>query len=118
MVNNTVLNVLIIQIIVIINFLTGRGYNILKPYLYVCIYLCVCLCTFSHVRHFVTPWTVCSPLGLLYPVEFSSQDYWSGCHSLQGIFLSQRTCISCVSCFGRWDSLLLSHLRVPIYLYI
>ena len=43
----------------------------------------------SHVWLFVTPWTVAcqAPLSM----EFSRQEYWSGCHLLlQGIFLTQR----------------------------
>ena len=42
----------------------------------------------SHVRLFVTPWTVACQAPLF--MEFSRQEYWSGCHSfLQGIFLTQ-----------------------------
>ena len=46
------------------------------------------LSRFSHVRLFVTPWTVAchTPLSM----GFSRQEYWSGCHALlQGIFPTQ-----------------------------
>ena len=46
------------------------------------------LSRFSHVQLFVTPWTVAHQPPL--SVEFSRQEYWSGCHFLlQGIFLTQ-----------------------------
>ena len=51
---------------------------------HVCVCVCVCVC----VRLFVTPWDVVhqAPLSM----EFSRQEYWSGCHSLlQGIFPTQ-----------------------------
>ena len=39
-------------------------------------YVCNVLCVLSHVRLFVTPWTVAlqAPLSM----GFSSQEYWSG----------------------------------------
>ena len=38
--------------------------------------VCVCMCAFSHVRLFMTPWTVAlqAPLSM----GFSRQEYWSG----------------------------------------
>ena len=43
---------------------------------------------FSHVQLFVTLWTVAHQAPL--STGFSSQEYWSGCHSLlQGIFPTQ-----------------------------
>ena len=42
----------------------------------------------SRVRLFVTPWT--TAYQALLSMEFSRQEYWSGCHLLlQGIFLIQ-----------------------------
>ena len=48
-------------------------------YMYVCIYICVCVCIlscFSHVRFFVTQWTVAcqAPLSM----GFYRQEYWCG----------------------------------------
>ena len=42
----------------------------------VCVCVCVCVCTLSHVRLFVTLWTVAhqAPLSLGFP----RQEYWSG----------------------------------------
>jgi len=38
--------------------------------------VCVCVCVFSHVQFFVTPWTVAcqAPLSM----GFSRQEYWRG----------------------------------------
>ena len=46
---------------------------------YVCVCVCICVCVlshFSHVRLFVTPWTVAhqAPLSM----GFSRQEYWNG----------------------------------------
>ena len=42
----------------------------------------------SHIWLFVIPWTVACQFSLC--MEFSRQEYWSGCHFLhQGIFLTQ-----------------------------
>ena len=75
-------------------------------------FLCVLimLCVLSHVQLFVAPWIVAlqSPLS----VEFSRQEYWSGClFLLQGIFLSQES----NTCFlhSQTDSLPLHHLGSP-----
>ena len=38
--------------------------------------VCVCVQSLSHVRLFVTPWTVVHRAPL--PMEFSRQAYWSG----------------------------------------
>ena len=47
-----------------------------------------CVCVLSRVHLSVAPWTVACQVPL--PVEFSSQEQWSGCHLLfQGIFLTQ-----------------------------
>ena len=50
----------------------------------------------SHVRLFVTPWTVAcqAPLSM----EFSRQENWNGSPSFQP---RGQTCISCTSCLGR-----------------
>ena len=63
--------------------------------------MCV-LCLFTRVQFFATPWTIAhqAPLSM----GFSRQDYWSGvaipfrgsCH------FSDQTCISYISCIGRW----------------
>ena len=45
-----------------------------KECIYVCI--CVCVCVLSHIRHFVTPWTVDHQPPL--SIRFSRQEYWSG----------------------------------------
>ena len=56
----------------------------------------------SQVQLFAIPWTLAhqTPLSM----AFSRQEHWVGCHSLlQGTSHSGGwTCISCVSCFGRW----------------
>ena len=38
--------------------------------------LLVCVCSLSHVRFFMIPWTVASQAPL--SMEFSKQEYWSG----------------------------------------
>ena len=62
--------------------------------------VCVC-CVFSHVRPFVTLWTLALQVPL--SMGFSRQEYGVGCHAiLQGIFQARDgTHISCVSCIGR-----------------
>ena len=40
------------------------------------IYMCECM--LSHVRLFITLWTVAFQASL--SMEFSRQEYWSGCH--------------------------------------
>ena len=65
-------------------------------------YMCVCVCVFSRVRLFVTPWTVAhqAPLSM----KFLKQEYWSGL-SFPSPGESPRprdhTQVSCVSCTGR-----------------
>ena len=44
--------------------------------LYVCVYVCACICAFSHVPRFVTPWTVACQASL--SMGFPRQEYWSG----------------------------------------
>ena len=61
-------------------------FNILSPLLCF-IHVCV-LCRFSHVRLFVTPWTVACQAPLF--MGFPRQEYWSGLpFPLQGIFPTQ-----------------------------
>ena len=59
-------------------FCIGGSLNIImKLYIYICIYISICLLSgFSHVWFFVTPWTVVhkAPLSM----EFSRQEHWSG----------------------------------------
>ena len=45
-------------------------------YMYMCVCISACSSRFSHVRFFVTPWTVArqTPLSM----RFSRQEYWSG----------------------------------------
>ena len=53
-----------------------------------CVCVCVCVQSLSHVRLFVTPWTVVhqAPLSM----GFSRQDHWSGLpFPLPGIFITQ-----------------------------
>ena len=53
---------------------------------YMVIYVCECM--LSHVRLLGIPWTVARQASL--SMEFSRQEYWSGCHFLlQGIFPTQ-----------------------------
>ena len=57
----------------------------------------------SRVQLFETPWTVArqAPLSM----GFSRQEYWSGLPFPSPGDSSQprdRTCVSCVSCIGRW----------------
>ena len=62
----------------------------------------------------MTPWTVARQAPLF--MGFSRQEYWSGCHFLlQVIFLTQGL-NPCLFCHLLWqaDSLLLSHLGIPI----
>ena len=90
------------------------------------------VCALSHVRLFVTPWTVAcqSPLSM----ESSRQEYWSGLpFLLQGIISTQGLNLHLlVSCIGRqilyhwvmWEALLIycgDHslsLSLSLYIYI
>ena len=45
-------------------------------YCAVLFYVCMCVCVFSHVWLFGTPWTVACQVSL--SMEFSRQKYWSG----------------------------------------
>ena len=61
-----------------------------ETFLIPCVLVC---CRFSHVRLFVTLWTVAlqAPLSM----EFSRQEYWSGLHTLlRGIFPTQGSNLS------------------------
>ena len=54
----------------------------------ICMCVCVCVQSLSHVRLFVTPWTVVhqAPLSM----GFSRQEHWSGLpFPLPGIFITQ-----------------------------
>ena len=63
------------------------------------VYVCV-LSHFSHVRLFVTPWTIARQAPL--PTEFSRQEYWGGYHCLlQGSPLIQGW--NSVSCLLPWQ---------------
>ena len=60
----------------------GAGGGVLSPFLLSASHIreesvCVCVCeSLSHVRLFVTPWTIAcqAPLSM----AFSNQEYWSG----------------------------------------
>ena len=55
----------------------------------------------SHVWLFVIPWTVArqAPLSM----GFSRQEYWSGLpFPSPGDLPHSQTCLSCISCIGRW----------------
>ena len=57
-------------------------------------------CVFSWIPLFVTTWTVACQAPL--PMEFSRQEYWSGCYFLlQGIFPNQGLNLSLLNC--RWS---------------
>ena len=67
--------------------------------------MCVCVQWLSHGWLLVTPWTIAQQAPL--SMEFSTQEYWVGCHFLlQEIFPSQRSSL----CLLYWqaDSLLLA----------
>ena len=92
----------------------------------VCVCMCVCVCVcarththahpllFSYVQPFVMPWTV-APLGSSIhgifqanmlkqvAISFSRESSWS----------RDQTCISWVSCVGKWIFLSLCHLESP-----
>ena len=67
----------------------------------------------SHVQVFLTPWTVAhqAPLSM----RFSREEYWSELTfpSSEDLRPRDQTCVSCISCVGRWDSLPLSNLGNP-----
>ena len=68
----------------------------------VCVHMCVCvLSCFSHIRSFVTLWTVANQAPL--SMGFSRREYRSGLpRPSQGIFPTPGWNISYVSCIGRW----------------
>ena len=65
----------------------------------VCVCVCVCVCARARACAQLrpTPWTVACQASL--PIEFSRQSELS--FLLQGIFPTQGTLVSCVSCIGR-----------------
>ena len=73
-----------------------------------------CLCVFSCIWHFVTPWTVAHQLPL--SIEFSRQEYWSGfpISFFRGSSWPRDwNCISCISCISRQILVPLRHLGRP-----
>ena len=57
----------------------------------------VCVCVFSHVLLFATPWTIACQAPL--SIEFSRQEYWRISSSKGSSPLWDQTHISCI---GRW----------------
>ena len=45
-------------------------------YMFLHMFLCVCAQSLSHIRLFLTPWTVARQASLF--MKFSRQEYWSG----------------------------------------
>ena len=87
-------------------------------HVYMYIHTCMCVCVPTRVQFFVTLWTqACqAPLSM----EFSRQEDWSGLpFSIPGESSQARdwTCISCVSCIGRWI-LYCCTTRAYTYIYI
>ena len=92
-----------------------------KPSVCVCVCVCVCVHSGVHLRAHMcsvtqsclTPWTVAleAPLS----IEFSRQEYWSGCHFLlQRIFPTPGSTPHLLHLLHRQvDSLPLSHLESP-----
>ena len=63
------------------------------------IYSCMCVCVLSCIYLFVCPWTVATRL--LCPCNSPGKNTEVGCCAfLQGIFLTQGSNISCISCFS------------------
>ena len=77
--------------------LMGQSWKYYISLLTVCVCVCVCVCVRACAQLHPTPWTVAcqAPLSM----EFSRQSELS--FLLQGIFPTQRTLVSCVSCIGR-----------------
>ena len=78
----------------------------------VCACVCVCVCSQSCLT-LVTPWALAHQAPLF--MEFSRQEYWSGCHFLlQGIFSTQGSKLGLL-CLLHWqvDSLPRLHQRSP-----
>ena len=65
-----------------------------------CLSLCVCLCVLSIVRLFVTPWTIAC---LFCPWDFQARilEWVATSFSKASSQPRDKTCISCISCFGR-----------------
>ena len=83
--------------------------------MWLCAWMCLCVCALSHVQFFVTLWTeACqAPLSM----EFSGKNTGMGCHFLlQEIFPTQGS-HSHLLCLLHWkvNSLLLPHLGWPLY---
>ena len=75
----------------------------------------IMLQSLSHVRPFVTPWTIAARL--LCPWDFLGKNTGVGCHFLlQGIFPTQWLNLHLLRCQA--DSLPLSHLRSPHLLWL
>ena len=71
------------------------------------------MCVLSHVRLFVTPWTVARQV--LLPMKFSRQEYWRQCHFLLQEIFPIHGPNSCLLYLLHWQvgSLPLSHLGSP-----
>ena len=70
----------------------------------------VCVCVFSHVQLFVTPWTVAHQALCWW--DFPCKNTRVGCHSLlQGIFPTQRSNLGLPHC--RWNFNHLNHQGSP-----
>ena len=77
---------------------------------WLCMRVCVCVCTLSRVQLFGTPWTIAHRL--LGPWDSPDKNTGMGCHFLlQGIFPTQGS-NSCILCLLHWqvDSWPFSHL--------
>ena len=101
-------------------------------YMYICVYMYVninththtyiCMCVlghFSHVRLFVTLWTI-QPARLLCPWDSPGKNIGMGCHALlQGIFSTQGLNL-CFLHLLHWQmhSLLLAPPALSLYIYI
>ena len=59
----------------------------------------VCVQSLSHVRLFVTPWTVAHLASL--SIGFPRQEYWRGLPLSPPGDLPDRNCVSCLSYIGR-----------------
>ena len=73
--------------------------------------ICICVCVFSHVQLFVTPWTVAHQA--LCRWDFPCKNTREGCHSLlQGIFPTQGSNLGLPHC--RQTLYRLSHQGSPV----
>ena len=89
----------------------------IKPYISQCMYtnVCVCLlCRFSHVRLFATLWTVTLQAPLSVGILQARTLEWVAMLSSRGSSRSRdQTCISYISCIGRWVLYNWSHPYIP-----